>query len=96
LGLPVPGSVIGMLLLLLGLVLYRGVPAFIDESTGTVLKPLILYYVPASVGIMSMGALLAQEGLRILLVMVLSTLIPLVLCGYGLDWWLKKRGLSHE
>lgn len=91
---PVPGGVIGMLLLFIGLLLYRGVPEELEQASQGVLKHLALYFVPASVGIMTMGPLLAQEGVRIGVVMVLSTLIPLLACGYLLDRWLAKRGLA--
>ncbi|MDP2228314.1 MAG: CidA/LrgA family protein [Moraxellaceae bacterium] len=91
-GIPVPGGVIGMLLLFAGLLIRRGVPDDLEQVSQTVLKPLTLYFVPASVGIMTMGPLLAQEGLRIGLVLLLSTLLPLLVCGYGLDRWLQKRG----
>lgn len=89
---PVPGGVIGMLLLFIGLLLNRGVPEGVEQVSQGVLRHLALYFVPASVGIMTMGPLLAQEGVRIGVVMVLSTLIPLVACGYLLDRWLAKRG----
>lgn len=93
-GLPVPGAVLGMLILFLALLLRRGVPEELERSSQALLRPLALYFVPASVGIMTMGPLLAQEGLRIGLAMVLSTLLPLLVCGYGLDRWLRQRGLA--
>lgn len=93
-GIPVPGGVIGMLILFLGLALRRGVPQELEQSSQLVLKNLTLYFVPASVGIMTMGPLLAREGVRIGLVMVLATLIPMLVCGYGLDRWLARRKLS--
>lgn len=91
---PVPGGVIGMLLLFIGLLLYRGVPADVEQASQGLLRHLALYFVPASVGIMTMGSLLAQEGVRIGVVMVLSTLIPLIACGYLLDRWLARRGVA--
>ena len=93
-GIPVPGGVIGMLILFVALLLRRGVPEELEKTAQVLLRPLSLYFVPASVGIMTMGPLLAQEGIRIGLAMVLSTLIPLVVCSYGLDRWLRHRGLS--
>ena len=62
--LPVPGSVLGMLLLFAVLVLRRRVPADLEQASQAVLRPLTLYFVPASVGIMTMGPLLREEGLR--------------------------------
>lgn len=93
LDIPVPGGVIGMLLLFLGLLLRRGVPAELEQASQGLLRNLALYFVPASVGIMTMGPLLAQEGARIGLVMVLSTIIPMLACGYLLDRWLARRGV---
>jgi holin-like protein len=93
-GIPVPGGVVGMLILFVGLILRRGVPDYLEQSTQLILKPLTLYFVPASVGIMTMGPLLAQEGIRIGIVMLLSTLLPLLVCAYVLDRWLSRRGLS--
>ena len=90
-GIPVPGSVVGMLLLFLALVWRRGVPDDLEQSAQQILKPLTLYFVPASVGIMTMGPLLAKEGIRIGIVMALATLLPLLVCGYGLDYWLSRR-----
>lgn len=94
--LPVPGGVIGMLILFLGLILRRGVPADLEQTSQVVLKPLTLYFVPASVGIMTMGPLLAQEGIRIGLVLVLSTVLPLLVCGYGLDRWLARKDCQRQ
>jgi holin-like protein len=89
--LPVPGSVLGMLLLFAALVLRRRVPADLEQASQAVLRPLTLYFVPASVGIMTMGPLLREEGLRIGLVLVLATILPMLVCGYGLDRWLRHR-----
>ena len=92
-GIPVPGSVVGMLVLFAALVIRRHVPEDLDQVSRAVLKPLTLYFLPTSAGIMTMGPLLAQEGPRIGLVVVVSTVTPLLLCGYGLDRWLRSRGL---
>lgn len=88
---PVPGGVIGMLLLFLGLLLYRGVPDDLEKTSQGLLRQLSLYFVPASVGIMTMGPLLAREGVRIGVVMLLSTVVPLLACGYLLDRWLARK-----
>lgn len=93
LGLPVPGSVVGMLILFIALIIRGGVPTDLEKTAQGLLKPLTLYFVPASVGVMTMGPLLMQEGIRIGVVLVLSTLIPMWLCGYGLDRWLSRQGV---
>lgn len=90
--LPVPGGVIGMVLLFAALIVRGRVPRDLDSSAPHLLKPLALYFVPASVGVMTMGPLLAQEGVRIVVVLLLATVLPLVVCAYGLDYWLARRG----
>jgi holin-like protein len=89
--LTVPGSVLGMLILFVGLIIRRRVPAELESASAGILKPLVLYFIPASVGMMTMGPLIAQEGVRILIVLVLSTVLPLLICGYGLDYWLSRK-----
>jgi len=42
-GIPVPGGVVGMLILFVGLILRRGVPDYLEQSTQLILKPLTLF-----------------------------------------------------
>ncbi|KAF1044140.1 CidA/LrgA family protein [Xylophilus sp.] len=72
LGLPVPGPVVGMVLLFAGLF----VPAVRSAVAGAadfLLAHLSLLFVPVGVGVMTHLALLSQYGLRLLAVIVLST-----------------------
>ncbi len=55
------------------------------------LKPLPLYFVPASVGVVTFFPLLAAEGLGIVLTMVLSTAVTMWVVAVLLDKWLQKR-----
>ncbi|MBP8111871.1 MAG: CidA/LrgA family protein, partial [Agitococcus sp.] len=52
---------------------------------------LALYFLPVSVGVVTLWPLLKQEGLQIIAVMVISTLIPLVFCAWLLDKMLQRR-----
>ena len=76
LGLPVPGPVIGMLLLVLAL---RWAPARAPVAACAVflLQHLSLLFVPVGVGVMTHLGLLSQYGVRMLVVVVLSTWIGL-------------------
>ncbi len=76
LALPFPGPVIGMLLLLLALrwpVVREPVAACADF----LLSHLSLLFVPVGVGVMTHLGLLSQYGVRMLLVIVLSTWVGL-------------------
>ncbi len=76
LGLPFPGPVVGMLLLLLALrwpVVREPVAACADY----LLQHLSLLFVPVGVGVMTHLSIVSEYGGRMLLVLVASTLIGL-------------------
>ncbi|GAB3356083.1 CidA/LrgA family protein [Giesbergeria giesbergeri] len=75
--LPVPGPVMGMLLLLLALI-WRGGPSDNLRSAGQgLLGNLSLLFVPAGVGIMVHGHRIADEWLALVVALILSTLLSM-------------------
>jgi len=74
--LPFPGPVIGMLLLLLALH-WPQVRAPVAACADFLLSHLSLLFVPVGVGVMTHLGLLGQYGVRMLLVIVLSTWVGL-------------------
>lgn len=77
-GAPAPGPVVGMVLLFLVLLWRGNLPDSLRATAGTLLSHLSLLFIPAGVGIMQYGALLAEEWLAIAAALVLSTLITVV------------------
>ena len=79
-GIPVPGPVIGMILMLLAFFVKDDL---IGRPTGGVLlSNLSLLFVPAGVGVMRYGDLFLREGLAIGAVLVISTLIAMLVTAY--------------
>lgn len=74
LSLPVPGPVIGMILLFLGLLWRGGVPEAVQETAGGLLRHLSLLFVPAGVGVMVHVGRLEAEALPIAVALFGSTL----------------------
>ena len=72
--LPVPGPVVGMVLLLLAL-RWRPEQDAVAPAAGFLLQHLSLLFVPVGVGVMTHLALLSTHGLQLVLVIVLSTWI---------------------
>ena len=81
-GLPVPGPVVGMTLLFIGLLLRRDIPKDLERTTDVLLSHLSLLFVPAGVGVMLHIAMLREEWLAIAVALVLSTI--LTIAGTGL------------
>ncbi len=77
LGLPVPGPVIGMALMVAALAV-RGGPGEVLQATAQgLLKHLSLLFVPAGVGVMVHGARLGAEALAIGLAVIFSTVLTI-------------------
>lgn len=74
--LPYPGPVIGMVLLL-GALRWRAVQERIQTVASFLLGHLSLLFVPVGVGVVTQFGVVAEHGLRLLLVIVASTWVGL-------------------
>ncbi|WP_138468080.1 CidA/LrgA family protein [Poseidonocella sp. HB161398] len=77
LGLPVPGPVIGMVLLLVLMAGHRRVPETVAPTAHVILGNLSLLFVPAGVGIVSQLDKVAQYGFGLLAALLGSTVLAL-------------------
>ena len=84
--LPVPGPVVGMVLLLLAL-RWAPVQQAIAPAAGFLLTHLSLLFVPVGVGVMTHLALLGTHGLRLVVVIVLPTWIGMAVTALVLRLW---------
>jgi holin-like protein len=77
LGLPVPGPVVGMLLLFIALRARNRVPDSIGVAADALAKHLSLLFVPAGVGVMMYFERLAGEWLPIVVALLVSTMVAM-------------------
>lgn len=90
LGLPVPGPVLGMMLLTAVLAVRRrrrgpGAPSeasALDRVSGALLKHMGLLFVPAGVGVVAEAAVIRQQWLPLLAGVVGSTVLSLAVTGF--------------
>ncbi|WP_457667753.1 CidA/LrgA family protein [Thiolapillus sp.] len=75
---PLPGPVLGMVLLFLTLLLRKGISLSIDSASQALLSHLSLLFVPAGVGMMVYLERLKQEWLPVVAALFLGTLITLL------------------
>lgn len=90
LGLPVPGPVLGMVLMLFSFFVKPEFINIIRPTGGVLLSNLSLLFVPAGVGIMRHGQRFIDEGLAIIIVIVASTVIAMIATAYTIIF-VKKR-----
>lgn len=76
--LPVPGPVLGMVMLFLTLMIRGRTPEPLQNASSALLSHLSLLFVPAGVGMMAHFGRIADEWLPIALTLFLSTIITMV------------------
>ena len=77
LGLPIPGPVIGMVMLLALLAARPALVTQLKGTTTTLLQHLSLLFVPAGVGVMVHWQRLSSEGVAIVVAIVVSTVLAI-------------------
>lgn len=90
LGVPVPGPVVGMVLLLVCLIVKGEVPESLRIPSEALLKHLALLFVPAGVGLMTHFSLLKADWLAILLALIISTGLTIIVTALILNPSAKK------
>ncbi|HEX6735930.1 MAG TPA: CidA/LrgA family protein, partial [Azonexus sp.] len=83
--LPVPGPVIGMLLLFVALVLRGGPGDDLRTTSQNLLQHLSLLFVPAGTGIMVHLHRVAEEWLALLLSLLISTVVTLIVTAMAMQ-----------
>lgn len=81
-GLPVPGPVIGMVLLFVYLMVRGGISDNMAMTADGLLRHLSLLFVPAGVGVMLHFRLLEKDGLAVAAALVVSTLVAIAVTGW--------------
>ncbi len=93
-GVPIPGNVLGMGLLLAALVFGLVRLEWVEQAAELLLSHLALLFVPAGVGVMVYFDLVAREWLPISVAMVVSTFVVMAVTGW-VEGWLERRGGGH-
>lgn len=73
--LPIPSSMVGLLLLLLALLLGIVKLEWIEQGGNWLLAELLLFFIPSAVGIINYDELLSWQGVESILLIGLSTFI---------------------
>jgi holin-like protein len=78
LGIPIPGPVLGMVMLFATLLIRGHTPESLNNASGALLSHLSLLFVPAGVGMMVHFDRIAAEWLPIAVALFLSTIITMI------------------
>ena len=98
LGLPLPGALAGMLLLLAALLLWGHVPQALEQTAHGLLRNMMLLFIPAVAGVMLHFDRIAREWLPFLVACIAGAAITLVVTAWTLRRLLHKTApdAQHE
>jgi len=83
--LPVPGGVVG-LLVLLALLFCGGIaPRWVKAGADWLLSDMLLFFIPAAVAAVQYGGLFREDGWRLALVVVFGTLMVMVAVAFAVE-----------
>ena len=92
--LPVPGPVLGMVILFCALLMRRQVPDDLSAVTGGLLHNLSLLFVPAGVGVMLYYRSLTDAPASMFVVLVVSTNATIAATALTIQWLSRRAGDS--
>lgn len=85
-GIPLPGPVVGMLILFVFLLWRGATPRPFESVTRALLQNLALLFVPAGVGIITHLQAVADQWVALSITLVASATVAIVVTGFVLHW----------
>ena len=89
LSLPLPGPLVGMLLLFAGLLLRGGLPDALRDAANALLRHLMLLFIPAVTGVMMYFDRIAREWLPFMAACIVGAAVTMVATALTLRWMLR-------
>ncbi|KUO75030.1 MAG: hypothetical protein APF81_12305 [Desulfosporosinus sp. BRH_c37] len=94
--LPIPGNVLGMIILFV-LLSTRTIPlVWVEESADLLLKHLAFFFIPIAVGLMEWVGLFQTSGLQLLLAISLSATVGILVTGLVVQIFAGIRFVKEE
>ena len=94
--LPLPGSILGLLLLFICLH-FKVIPdAYIKQGAGFLLVLLPLFFIPATVGIIQYPEFLSGKGILLIVLVMISTFLTLIVAGRVSEVYEEKVARKEE
>lgn len=89
--LPIPGSIIGMILLFIFLLTNVIHEKWVKEGANWMVSHLVLFIIPATVGIMNFFSFFKGKGLLLILIVLVSTAMVLISTGFSTQWIIRRK-----
>ena len=83
---PVPSSIIGMILLLILIIIRNKIPKSIELAANSLAPLLPLFIIPISAGLITQSAIIEQHGLKLFIILTLSLIPGVLVTALVLRW----------
>jgi holin-like protein len=83
---PVPSSIIGMILLLILITLRNKIPKSIELAANSLAPLLPLFIIPISAGLITQSAIIEQHGLKLFIILTISLIPGVLVIAFVLRW----------
>lgn len=90
-GLPIPGSVVGIVILFTFFVINGGIPANIAKVADVFLDNLILFFIPVTAAFLGYYHFIADNLVAILCAITVSSILTFAASGWTMMWLLEKE-----
>jgi holin-like protein len=90
--LPLPGNLVGLLLLCVGLTAGVVRLPWIEAGASLLVRHLALFFIPIAVGLMAFGDLFVRHGVAIGVTLLVSTAIGIYVAGFMSQVLTRRRG----
>ncbi|KKX55931.1 CidA/LrgA family protein [Brevibacillus borstelensis] len=88
---PLPGNLLGMLLLTLALITGVVKLDWVEEASHLLIRHMMLFFVPILVGVAAYLQTVAQNPLPLILAMVLGPAFVMIVSGKVIQWYLDRK-----
>lgn len=92
----IPGSIIGMLLLLVLLLTGIIKTSWVESGAGLLIQNLPLLFLPVTLGIIQYGDFFKGRGMLLFVIVLISTLSVMLVSGYTSSWIWKRIEQRHD
>ncbi len=94
--LPIPGSIIGMTILFILLMTNRIKATWIQDGSSWMMKHLVLFFIPATVGIIGYFSFFSGKGSLLVLIVLVSTALVLVISGITGQFVVQRKEMNND
>ncbi|WP_312117363.1 CidA/LrgA family protein [Brevibacillus reuszeri] len=93
---PLPGNLLGMLILTLGLCMGWIRMNWVEQASSFLVRHMMLFFVPIIVGVASYMNLISQDPWPILVALVVGPMLVMLVTGRVVQWYLKRYRQKKE